>query len=143
MAKYSGQALVAELDATDLSGQYTAADWKGTQPESDRIDVSDKSSYVGGEKEYVTGLRGETKVSGSIKANDVAGGTSEIVGLSLGDQGDLVIYPEGKIHAYPMHTIADITISDIQFSTGYASKAEWTVNWYGYTEAVQATYSTA
>ena len=139
MPKYVGSAVRVDHGTADLSGQYTTFEWKTTQGEAKRENVSDKSSTTS--EEFVTGLLGDKKTTWSVKANDVVGGTSKILTLTLGLTGTVVVYSEGKVHSKPKVTILSGIVNDFGQTGGYATKVELSASGYSFSEPTFGTYS--
>ena len=139
MAKYLGKDLVFEFGSDDLSGQYTEVTITEDAPEAEQVDVSDKSST---EQETIEGLPKAPKTTVTLNANDVAGGASAILGLTLNDQETGVLYPEGKTQGKPMRTVTNLRLSNREMTGGYQSKVGWKLSFYSYEAVTDSTYST-
>lgn len=140
MTKYLGDGSVVEFDSVDISGTYTDFEFAGSQPEPDTDDASDASST---EQELLTGLPKSPKTTATLAANDEVGGNTAITALAEGDTGDLVYYPEGKVHGKPMQTLAGATLSDINIKGTYKTHVVWNLKFWAYARVTRTTYSSA
>lgn len=140
MTKYIGDSVVVEFGTVDISGVYTSVEVNEEAAEAARIDVSDKSSS---NIETIDGLLGEPKTTVNISVNDEVGGNTEILGLEIGDEDTMLIYPEGKTHTKPMRTITEMKLSSRRQTGGYQAKVEWALSFYAYESVTDSTYSTA
>ena len=141
--KFLGKDTVIEFDGTDISGKYTTFDFGEESPETERTDASDRGSYDAGITEMLDGLEGEPKNTCNVEINDEVGAVSPVYNLVLNQEGDVVLYPEGKTHGYPRRTMTASKLKTRNQTGGYKDKVAWKLSFINYTAIVDDTYSTA
>lgn len=141
--KFLGNARVVEFAGTDISGKYTTFSLDETSPERERVDASDKGSWAAGQTEMLDGLEGEPKNTANVEINDEVGGVSPVYDLAINDTGDLVEYPEGKVHGKPRRTMGSAVLKQRTKTGSYKDRETWKLQFVNYEAIVDDTYSTA
>ncbi|HFD38536.1 MAG TPA: hypothetical protein ENJ31_01615 [Anaerolineae bacterium] len=107
MAEYSGKDLVVTFNSIDISGQGRRVSIEEKSDPPERYDVTHRGDT---QKQTLEGLPGAVSVTVQFSCLDESGGTANLLDFSIGDQHDLVIYPEGNSSGNPMITVTDATL---------------------------------
>lgn len=138
--EFSGKDLVVEYGTTDISEKARRIRFNQAAGDPKTADITHK----GDTEDQTLELRGSQVVTtADFSCLGETGDSAALMGFDVNDVEDLVAYPEGKTHTYPMLTLADARLVSLDEPYEYDKEVEYGGQFKAFSKLVRSTYSSA
>lgn len=138
--EFSGKDLVVEFGTTDISEKARRIRFSQAAGDPKTADITHK----GDPEDQSLELRGSQAVTtADFSCLGETGDSAALLGFEVNDVEDLVCYPEGKVHSYPMLTLADARLVSLDEPYEYDKEVELGAQFKAFSKLTRSTYSSA
>jgi len=140
MAEYSGINLAVFYNTVDISGQGRSIRVGEEAGEPEEYDVTHKGDTA---KQILEGLPEAAKTRAEFNCLDDDGGDAALLDFAINAKDTLLIYPEGKTHAYPELTLSNARLVNRNQPIEYNGPVELEATFVAKNSLTRSTYSSA